>query len=108
MIEIFYKHRMEGPAMFELGMLVATTRIADRIREDKEFNHFVFDSLERYKNCDWGDLDEEDKMMNGEALKCGDRASRRLQKRGERLENLDHHRGGSQNHDYPFSGGVLR
>lgn len=33
----------------------------------------VFDSLERYKNCDWGDLDEEDKMMNGEALKCGDR-----------------------------------
>ena len=73
MIEIFYKHKMEGPAMFELGMLVATTRIADRIREDKEFNHFVFDSLERYKNCDWGDLDEEDKMMNDEALKCGDR-----------------------------------
>ena len=59
--------------MFELGMLVATTRIADRIREDKEFNHFVFDSLERYKNCDWGDLDEEGKMMNDEALKCGDR-----------------------------------
>lgn len=59
--------------MFELGMLVATTRIADRIREDKEFNHFVFDSLERYKNCDWGDLDEEDKMTNDEALKCGDR-----------------------------------
>lgn len=73
MIEIFYKHRMEGPAMFELGMLVATTKIADRIREDKEFNHFVFDSLERYKNCDWGDLDEEDKMVNDEALKCGDR-----------------------------------
>ena len=73
MIEIFYKHRMEEPAMFELGMLVATTRIADKIREDKEFNHFVFDSLERYKNCDWGDLDEEDKMMNDEALKCGDR-----------------------------------
>jgi hypothetical protein len=73
MIEIFYKHRMEGPAMFELGMLVATTRIADRIREDKEFNHFVFDSLERYKNCEWGDLDDEDKMMNDEALKCGDR-----------------------------------
>ena len=47
--------------MFELGMLVATTRIADKIREDKEFNHFVFYSLERYKNCDWGDLDEEDK-----------------------------------------------
>ena len=73
MIEIFYKYRMEGDRMFELGMLVATTRIADRIREDKEFNHFVFDSLERYKNCDWGDLDEEDKMMNDEALKCGDR-----------------------------------
>lgn len=73
MIEIFYKHRMEGPAMFELGMLVATTRIADRIREDKEFNHFVFDSLERYKNCEWGDLDDEDKMMNDEALHHGDR-----------------------------------
>ena len=73
MIEIFYKHRMEGPAMFELGMLVATTRIADGIREDREFNHFVFDSLERYKNCDWGDLDEEDKMMNDEALKYVDR-----------------------------------
>ena len=72
MIEIFYKHRMEGPAMFELGMLVATTRIADRIREDREFNHFVFDSLERYKNCDWGDLDEEDKMMNDEAVKNGE------------------------------------
>lgn len=42
MIEIFYKHRMEGPAMFELGMLVVTTRIADRIREDKEFNNHPF------------------------------------------------------------------
>ena len=34
------------------------------------FKHF---EAERYKNCDWGDLDEEDKMTNDEALKCGDR-----------------------------------
>ena len=59
--------------MFELGMLMITKRVWDKIREDKEFNRFVYDSLERYKNCEWGDLDVEDKMMNDEALKCGDR-----------------------------------
>lgn len=59
--------------MFELGMLMITKRVWDRIREDKGFNRFVYDSLERYKDCEWGDLDDEEKMMNNEAFHHGDR-----------------------------------
>ena len=37
-----------------------------------EFRKELFDALERYTKCDWGDLSEEDKALNNEAVRVGD------------------------------------
>lgn len=58
---------------FEIGQLVATRGIADRMSSDKEFAEFVLASLKRYTRCDWGDTCEEDKRENDYALKNGER-----------------------------------
>lgn len=71
---IIYKRSLGENMRFDMGFLIATRRIVDCVRENREFNRFVFDSLERYKNCDWGEMDEKDKAMNDEAVKnCEDR-----------------------------------
>lgn len=57
---------------FELGRLVATVRISERIEHDPEFNKFVWLSLGRYKKCDWGDMSADDKALNDEAVLKGD------------------------------------
>ncbi len=54
---------------FELGRLVMTMGVADKIDEDPIFGLFVVKSLERYKQCDWGDTCEEDKKSNDDDLK---------------------------------------
>lgn len=58
---------------FELGQTVITRGIAARMQEDNEFGLFVMVSLERHKNGDWGNLCDEDKALNDEALKDGNR-----------------------------------
>lgn len=57
---------------FELGQLVATKGINARLLEDFDFSKFLWDSFARYKNCDWGDIPQEDKRMNDSAVKNGD------------------------------------
>lgn len=57
---------------FSIGRLVATKTIAARMNADKVFGEFVSDSLKRYLNCDWGDLAEDDKKMNDEAVRTGE------------------------------------
>lgn len=52
-----------------LGKLVMTRGINDCIADDKTFTKEVLKALLRYKNHDWGDLPEEDKRMNDEAIK---------------------------------------
>lgn len=69
---IIYERSVGKNMKFEMGILIATRKIVNRIHEDKEFNRFVFDSLERYKNCDWGETDEADKVKNDEAVKNGE------------------------------------
>jgi len=56
---------------FELGNLVATASIDERMKKEPSFLHFIQVSLGRYVNCDWGDLDEEDKKRNDEAVRIG-------------------------------------
>lgn len=57
---------------FELGQLVVTRTVANRMQEEKEFAKFVHHSLGRYINCDWGMMAFEDKAMNDDAVKSGE------------------------------------
>jgi hypothetical protein len=60
-------------AKFPLGQIVMTRAVADRIAVDLRFAEFVFSSLKRHANCDWGDMDETDKKANWKALFSGER-----------------------------------
>ncbi len=53
---------------FSLGQTVMTRGIADRIEEEPGFGAFVYASMGRYTNCDWGDTCEADKKTNDVAL----------------------------------------
>ena len=54
---------------FDLGKQVMTQGIANihglTIKE-------LLDALGRYTKCDWGDIPEEDKALNDEAVRVGD------------------------------------
>lgn len=54
---------------FKLGKTVITVNAKERL--DSESVAKVL--LDRYVNCDWGELCEEDKQTNEEALKYGGR-----------------------------------
>lgn len=58
---------------FELGEMLMTCGIADEERSDRGFAMFVNKSIERHGNCDWGDLCDEDKATNDDALEYGGR-----------------------------------
>lgn len=58
---------------FDLGRIVMTAGIAEKVESDRNFKLFVIDSLESYKWCDWGDTCKDDKKLNDDALKNGDR-----------------------------------
>ena len=53
---------------FELGQVLMTRGINDKVASDGEFAKFVSKSFTRHCNGDWGDLYEEDKEMNESAL----------------------------------------
>ena len=59
-------------ALFKLGHVVVTKSIDERMKKDLPFGSFVYRSLGRYIQGDWGDLDEEDKKRNDEAVRTGD------------------------------------
>ena len=55
------------------SQLVVTRAVHNRIEKDDEFAKGVFSSLRRYYSGDWGDLCDEDRQMNDNALKDGER-----------------------------------
>ena len=57
---------------FKIGQLVITRGINVRMDKDLEFCKFIFDSIVRYRNCDWGNIPYEDKKMNDSAVKNND------------------------------------
>lgn len=59
-------------AQFNLGQLVATAGVAEAMRENPDFDAFVWESLRRYLACDWGDLEDSDKELNDNAVKSND------------------------------------
>jgi len=54
-----------------LGMTYLTRGVDKKMKNEKEFRSFVVKCLERYQNCDWGGLCEEDKQMNDSAVANG-------------------------------------
>lgn len=59
--------------MFELGKVVLTQGISNKMLDSNRFYNQVIKALERYKKQDWGEICEEDKMSNDMAVKLGDR-----------------------------------
>jgi hypothetical protein len=58
---------------FELGEVVATASIAERMDSFPSFSLFVYNSLTRHIKGDWGELCQEDKDANDSAVIEGDR-----------------------------------
>lgn len=56
---------------FEVGQLVFSREVMDRLNTSKAFGFFLGDSLGRFTGCDWGDLSEEDKAENDMAVREG-------------------------------------
>ena len=57
---------------FNLGKVVVTNGIHNTMMENKEFANEVFVSLKRYCQKDWGDICEEDALVNERALEYPD------------------------------------
>lgn len=53
---------------FNLGRVAVTCEVNAQMETDNVFATFVKTSLGRYVKCDWGDLSEEDKKSNDDAL----------------------------------------
>lgn len=60
-----------GSVKFDLGMQVMTQGIANILGNGKICEELL-DAFGRYKKCDWGDVPEEDKALNDEAVRVGD------------------------------------
>ncbi len=56
---------------FDIGTILATTQVADDFSRNEEFKDFVRRSFNRYTHCDWGEMSEDDKHLNDEALENG-------------------------------------
>ena len=65
--------KIKSEQKFEIGNLYITSGVAKEIKKDTNYLAKVFNSLLRYINCDWGDLDNEDKIANEQALKYEER-----------------------------------
>lgn len=57
---------------FEIGKLVSTRPVHERMDKDLGFAVFIQESLNRYINCDWGNSSIEDALSNDEAVKNGE------------------------------------
>ena len=55
-----------------LGKLYTTRGVFEKMNTDEKFYSFVWDSLRRYVKNDWGEMVDEDKQRNDEAVKAGD------------------------------------
>ena len=59
------------PGRFQLGSMVWTRGVNDRIADDEEFAKFVLRSIRRHTRGDWGELPPEDVEENELSLKEG-------------------------------------
>lgn len=59
-------------AKFELGQVVATDAVNNKMKFDPGFDKFVKISLGRFKGGDWGVLCDEDKAVSDQAAANGE------------------------------------
>ena len=57
---------------FELGEVVVTAAVNEKMEESENFRNFVYMSLGRYMKRDWGEMDDEDKAANDDAVLSGE------------------------------------
>jgi len=50
--------------VLKLGRVASTARVNSEIARDPEYSVFIYESLRRHRNCDWGDLGADDKELN--------------------------------------------
>lgn len=58
---------------FQTGKILFSRQVNDRVAEDTNFSQFVLLSLRKYKSCDWGNMVDDDKKENDDAVVAGDR-----------------------------------
>ena len=58
---------------FALGQILVTSGVNQLGLKNKKFENFIGQSLNKHINGDWGDLCDEDKELNEDALKNGER-----------------------------------
>lgn len=58
-------------AKFSLGTVCASRGVADTMSGNTNFAQFIYRSLARYQQGDWGEMSVPDKKSNNEAVKCG-------------------------------------
>jgi len=58
---------------FVTGQIVASRGVYDLASQNPDFSQFVQKCLNRHIKGDWGDVDDEDKQSNDQALKEGTR-----------------------------------
>ena len=58
---------------FQLGKLVMTNGIQNIINEKPSYQYELVNYLNRYMNEDWGDLCDDDKQMNEDAIRNNER-----------------------------------
>lgn len=56
-----------------LGQIAWSRGVADLAEEDTEFSKHALECLRRHAGGDWGDLSDEDKKLNDQALREGTR-----------------------------------
>ena len=55
------------------GQICMTLKVEENIFANEEFEKEIYECLERYRACNWGDLCETDWKRNDEALRSGAR-----------------------------------
>ena len=55
-----------------LGKTVTTKEIHSTISKNKKFANEITNCLQKYITCDWGQISQEDKEMNNNAVKTDD------------------------------------
>lgn len=58
---------------FNSGSLYMTAGVSFVMEQDHHFAEFIHQSIKRHLNCDFGDLDPEDKDSNNQAILDGGR-----------------------------------
>jgi hypothetical protein len=64
---------MNGPQLFRLGKSVMTAGVAEFARSNPAVAKGLIQALNSHRTGDWGNLDDEDKKANDEAVRIGNR-----------------------------------